>query len=384
MSPHVLHVFPSFAPGGIQMRLATVLRGLPESWRHSVLALDGVYSALEAGAWPSNVTPVMDGMEGPALEVRGGLLKRTLYTRRFIEGTGANLVITNNWGSIEWALAARTLSNVGLIHTESGFGADEAFHLNPKRGLFRRFILPGAEAILLCSQTLVEIARETWRLPATKVHFVPDGIDLARFANPKTQPLDLPFAAAAEAPVVIGCVAPLRPEKNLTALLDAFHMASERNPGLALAIAGDGGERSALEAHARNLPCGDRIHFCGFLPEIERFLAAIDVCALSSDTEQLPNSILQAMCAGLPIAAFDVGDISRMVAPANTPFIVPRRDIAALSDAFLNLALKPKLRASLGAENAKKCAETYGESAMVKAYYRHMMHALGLEMMARS
>lgn len=366
------------------MRLATVLRGLPDSWRHSVLALDGVYSALEAGAWPSNITPLLDSSEGPALKVSGGLMKRTLATRRWIKGSGANLVITNNWGSVEWALAARTLPSVGLIHTESGFGADEAFQLNAKRGLFRRLVLPGADAVLLCSQTLVEIARKTWRLPASKVHFVPDGIDIARFANPKTRPLELPLDTAGEAPLVIGCVAPLRPEKNLTALLDAFHMASERNPGLALAIAGDGGERSALEAHARNLPCADRIHFCGFLPEIERFLAAIDVCALSSDTEQLPNSILQAMCAGLPIAAFGVGDIARMVAPANSPFIVPRRDIAALSDAFINLARQPQLRADVGAGNAKKCAKTYGEAAMVDAYQQHMMRALGLDKAARS
>lgn len=359
------------------MRLATILRTLPGNWRHTVLALDGVYSALEAVPWPANVTPAFDGEAGGrAVHGEGGLVKRVRAMRGWIKAFGADLVITNNWGSIEWALAVRTLRRVGLIHTESGFGADEAFQLNAKRGLFRRFVLPGADAVLLCSQTLVAIAREQWRLPFSKVHFVPDGIDLDRFASGETKPLDLPFRGASEAPIVIGCVAPLRPEKNLTALLDAFHMASQQYPQLALAIAGDGGERSALEAHARNLPCANRIQFCGFVPEIERFLAAVDMCALSSDTEQLPNSILQAMCAGLPIAAFDVGDIAHMVAPPNRPFIVPRRDIAALSDAFLGLARAPQLRADLGNQNAEKCAETYGEAAMVEAYHRHMISAL--------
>ncbi|MEM7570327.1 MAG: hypothetical protein AAF337_11075, partial [Pseudomonadota bacterium] len=56
MALELLHVFPSFAPGGIQMRLRTLVSALPDSWCHSVLALDGQYSALESLAWPSNIT----------------------------------------------------------------------------------------------------------------------------------------------------------------------------------------------------------------------------------------------------------------------------------------------------------------------------------------
>lgn len=371
MSPHVLHVYPSFAPGGIQMRLAVILAGLPGDWRHSVLALDGDYAALDALSWPANVEQA-----ARVRSIDGGLVQRILSMRGVLKSIAADLVITNNWGSIEWALAARSARGVQLIHTESGFGADEAFQLNAKRGLFRRWVLPGADSVLLCSQTLVDIARSQWRLPQKTTHFVPDGIDLARFGDPDIKPLDLEFEADMALPTIIGCVAPLRPEKNLIALLDAFHMASERDPNIRLAIAGDGGERARLEAHARQLPCRDKILFCGFVKRVERFYAAIDVCALSSDTEQLPNSVLQAMCARLPIVSFDVGDIMRMVSDENASYIVHRRDIAALSEALLELARAPAARQAIGAANARKCASTYGERDMVEAYGQHMLRAL--------
>lgn len=374
MSRTILHVFPSFAPGGIQMRLATVIAGLPSDWQHEVLALDGTYTAFEGRTWPGNVLKA-----SAEASTAGSLPMRILSIRKALKAINPDILITNNWGSIEWAMAARTMRSLPFMHTESGFGPDEAFQLNAKRGAIRRFVLPGASAVLLCSQTLVKIAKEAWRLPGKRVHFVPDGIDIDRFRA--AEPMDLSFRADAsdQDVVVVGCVAPLRPEKNLTALLDAFHMATERHPGLRLAIAGDGSESARLHAHAAQLPCADKITFCGFLSDIERFYASVDMCALSSDTEQLPNSILQAMCAGLPIAAFDVGDIAMMVTPQNADFIVPRRDIAALSDAFLGLAYDAAKRAALGQANAQRCAADFGETGMVAAYKTHIDAALGAE-----
>lgn len=361
--PKLLHVFPSFSAGGIQMRLATIVAGLPAHWMHDVLALNGDYSAFDGGQWPSHIARA--DIVAPS---SGNIFSRVVSIRQQVLAHNPDVLITNNWGAMEWAIAARLSSKIPHIHTESGFGPDEATTLNTKRSRIRRFVLPGAHAVLLCSQTLVEIARTQWHLPQARTLFVPDGIDLSRFGSENIAPMALAFKADVAPKTIVGCVAPLRAEKNLTALLDAFEIAWQADQSLGLAIAGDGSERSDLEAHARGLPCADSILFTGFLSDIERFYASIDLCALSSDTEQLPNSILQAMAARRPIAAFGVGDVALMVAPENASYIVPRRDVAGLASAISTLAADPKLRAAVGTANGQHCQAHYGQAAMVAAY----------------
>jgi len=369
----MLHIFPSFAAGGIQLRLATITGGLPAHWRHSILALDGDYSAMDAASWPDTVSALRD-----ASVHTQSALTRIIGARNVIKRLNPDLVITNNWGTIEWAAATTLLPSARLIHTENGFGADEAFQLNKRRGWLRRFVLRQADGVIVCSKTLENIALHHWRLPPSKLHFIPDGIDVARFQNRSASGGGNENSSAQLSTITVGCVAPLRPEKNLTALLDAFHLAHERCPDLRLKIAGDGPERRHLEKQAAQLPSHEAIEFCGFVTEIEAFYANIDIAALSSDTEQRPNSVLQAMGAGLPIAAFDVGDIREMVSPANGPMIVQRRDIIALSEAFVRLVSDPNKRRVLGAANAQLCASRDAADTMAERYRTLIESALAL------
>ncbi|MEM7571018.1 MAG: glycosyltransferase family 4 protein, partial [Pseudomonadota bacterium] len=320
-------------------------------------------STIRPKRWPSNIT-ALEGVLPEDLHT-GGSFRRIGSIVRWLKARHPDVLITNNWGAMEWAAAANFVGKMGRIHTESGFGPDEAFKLNPKRGLFRRAALRRHDAVLLCSQTLVTIARESWKLSPSVATFVPDGIDIARFSPDGITPMDLQVPTDA---VVIGCVAPLRAEKNLTALLNAFDLAWQADPSLHLAIAGDGPEADALKAHTAGLQSRAAIQFVGFVDHIETFLKAIDICALSSDTEQLPNAILQAMAMALPVAAFAVGDIAHMTAELNAPYLPARRDIEGLSKAFLALAEYEESRQRIGNANQEKCAEHYTQALMAERY----------------
>jgi len=229
----------------------------------------------------------------------------------------------------------------------------------PRRALTRRLALRGS-TVVLPSRTLLRIATDTWRLPPRHLHYIPNGIDLARFAAAAPAPLP-----PGEGPV-IGTVAALRPEKNIARLLHAF-AALPAGQLARLVIVGDGPELAALQTLAQDLRIAGNTHFAGHSTRAEMWLAAFDIFALSSDTEQMPLSLLEAMAAGLPCIGTDVGDVRAMLAPANADFVTPP-DQAALA-----VALRRMLdadRRSIGAANRRKAEAEFDQLRMFAAYAR--------------
>ncbi|MEQ9607156.1 MAG: glycosyltransferase, partial [Kiloniellaceae bacterium] len=112
----------------------------------------------------------------------------------------------------------------------------------------------------------------------------------------------------------------------------------------------------------------DRTRFLGHVEDVPAVLRALDIFALSSDTEQMPNSLLQAMAAGRPVAAVDVGDVARIVAGDNRALVVPRDAAGALTAALAALAGDADRRRARGAANRDRAAARYGLEGMIAAY----------------
>jgi glycosyltransferase involved in cell wall biosynthesis len=93
----------------------------------------------------------------------------------------------------------------------------------------------------------------------------------------------------------------------------------------------------------------------------------MDIFALSSDTEQMPMSVLEAMAAGLPVAATNVGDVAGMLAPENHSCVVPL-DATALAAALSNLRDNAPLRRTIGAANRAKAEHDYADATMFASY----------------
>ena len=97
-------------------------------------------------------------------------------------------------------------------------------------------------------------------------------------------------------------------------------------------------------------------------------MGAFDVFALTSDTEQMPYAVVEAMAARLPVLSTDVGDVAAIVAGDNRPFVVPRDKPAALADAMTRLCADAPLRRRLGAANRVKVEKDYAIPPMVIAF----------------
>jgi glycosyltransferase involved in cell wall biosynthesis len=166
---------------------------------------------------------------------------------------------------------------------------------------------------------------------------------------------------------VIGTVAPLRPEKNVGRLLRAFAAMPERIR-CRLVVAGDGVEKEKLCRLASELQIESQTDFLGHVEEVPSVLRNLDVFALSSDTEQMPNSLLQAMAAGRPVTAVDVGDVAQIVAPENRNLVVPRDEKGALTRALSQLVADAARREQLGRLNQLRARADYSLEGMVAAY----------------
>jgi glycosyltransferase involved in cell wall biosynthesis len=350
-APLLLHVFSSFAVGGAQVRFAAIANRYPRAWRHAIIAMDGNLECRER--FSAEVDAVF-----PNIDIRkGDTLGNVKCFRRALRALQPRTLITGNWGSIEWAMA-NALPVVRHIHTEDGFGPEERDRQLPRRAWTRRIFLRRT-SVVVPSRTLWRIATGPWGLDPSRVRYIPNGIDLARFER----------ATAAMLPgegAVIGCVAALRVEKNFPRLIRAFHLLAADMPAR-LVIVGDGPERAALEQLVASLDLASRVVFAGHVPEPSALYRAFDVFALTSDTEQMPMTVLEAMAAALPVAATDVGDIKEMLAAENRTFIVPR-DERALADAFRALLRQPDLRRSVGAANRARARRDFDQEVMFAQY----------------
>ena len=355
--PLLLHVFPSFAVGGAQRRMAAVANRLGPAFRHAVIALDGERAARArldpalAVAFPEVTLP------------KGTLLAGPRAAAAALAALRPDLLVTHNWGSIEFALANAwpRRHRRPHVHIEDGFGPEEQAGQLRRRVLLRRLALRRA-VVVLPSRTLCAIAEQAWRLPARCLRYIPNGIDLARFTpaaapEPPPWPRDLP---------VIGTVAALRAEKNLARLLHAFAAVRARQPAR-LVIVGDGPERAALAALAEALGLTGHVIFAGATEDTPRAYRNFDVFALSSDTEQMPLSVLEAMACALPVAASDVGDVAAMLDAANRPHVVAR-DAGALAGALAALLADPAAARAIGAANRARAGQEYDQARMFAAY----------------
>ena len=357
---HLMHVFPSFQMGGVPIRIATIINRLGDRFRHTIVAMDDGY------ACKARLDPEIEVGFASVVSSHYNLLRTLAGLRAVLRDADPDLLLTYNWGAIEWPLANLLSPVCPHLHFESGFGPEEADGQIYRRALTRRVALSRTRHVIVPSRTLMDIATKVWRLNPRKLLYIPNGVDCHQFSA-APEPDIIPGFAKAPGELIVGTAAPLRPEKNLGHLVRAFAPLTQ-DVKVRLLILGDGRERAKLATLAEELGIADKVLLPGHMDAVEKALGWFDVFAMSSETEQMPNSLLQAMAAGLPAAATDVGDIKGIVAPENGPFVVPKSDTQALTGALARLLADPALRGDLGQRNRERVRAHFALDQMVEAY----------------
>ena len=305
------------------------------------------------------LSPELDVTLLPVESKKGETFANRNGFRKILQTIRPDCLVTYNWGAIEWAMA-NWPHLVRHVHVEDGFGPEEARQQLPRRALTRRLVLRSS-TVVVPSRQLECIALQVWKLRRSTVQYLPNGIDCARFADTTVMPL----IPRGDRPV-IGTVAALRAEKNLLRLIDAFCLVNKTAPCL-LVIAGDGPERTRLQTRVNELGITNDVIFAGQQRATERVYRGLDIFVLSSDTEQMPTSVIEAMAAGLPIAATDVGDVRVMLSEENLPFVVSPNP-ETLANAMLALLNDQRLRQKVGAANQARALRNFSQDKMFAAY----------------
>ncbi len=358
----LLHIQGSFDLGGKEARMVRLMNRWGNRARHRLIvgnssmtgALAAIDSAVDARLMDN--APDISGRPTP---------RRLLAIARAMRGF--DLVLTYNWGAMDAVLAhrlfARWLRLPRLVHHEDGFNADEAVRLKPERNLYRRLALGSAYALVVPSCQLERIAVGPWRQPTWRVVNIPNGIDVDAYCMVPA-PDAIPGHVAKPGRVVVGTLAGLRPVKNLSRLVRIIAPLRNR---VTLVIVGDGPDRDAIRAEAKRLGVTALV-MPGFLARPDMFLGLFDLFALTSDSEQFPIALVEAMAAGLPVLSTDVGDISEMLPHANRRFVYRADDEDGQRAGLAELVADADLRRSLGAENRARARAAFDEQAMVARY----------------
>jgi glycosyltransferase involved in cell wall biosynthesis len=355
-------VFPVFGTGGPEVRTAKLINALGESYRHTIISLNGELSCRSRLAYPVQFVPAPQ---------RHGRLSYPLALGRLLRELRPDLLLTYGWGGTDAVLGAWLTGMRRVIHAEDGFLPEERQGQRLSRLLTRCVLLRLPARVVCPSHTLVRVAERRWFLPRRSVQYLPNGVNTAHFAPPSAE-----AASAARkrfgiesGELVIGSVGMLRGEKNYARLLRAFAEVNATRRARMLLV-GDGPLRDELQGEAQNLGIANRVVFAGVLDDPLAAYQAMDVFALSSDTEQMPIALLEAMAVGLPVVSTDVGDVKAMVHATNRLFVTPLGQESRFAAALAGLLDDGSLRLELGKSNRHVCSEQFDVDVMTRAYDR--------------
>ncbi len=365
MSLKIAHVLSSYGLGG-QERVALDLAIAQAALGHHVLAV----SLAPAPEGPLAADFRANGIDAETLPKREGGFDATLPARLalFFRRSGIRIVHTHNPQPLIYGALAARLAGARAVHTKHGANPDRS-----RRVRLRRAAAHLCDAFVAVSRETAEIARQNREVAERKLVTIPNGIQLSRF-NPDAEARAEVRRELGISPDawVVGTVGRLAPEKDQALLIAAA--APTLGPDRQVLIAGAGPEDSRLRAQIEAL--GERgrfVRMLGIRRDVPRVLAALDVFALTSQTEGLPLVIPEAMATSLPVVSTAVGGIPGVVEDGVTGLLVPRGGVERLGEALERLATNRDEARAFG-ERGRVVALARYEAKRMAASYLDIYH----------
>jgi glycosyltransferase involved in cell wall biosynthesis len=238
------------------------------------------------------------------------------------------------------------------VHTFHGHVLEGYFPPRVSRALvaFERRMARGTDRVLAVSHATAEDLLRLGVVEEERLVVVPPGVELAPLLELRGRSGVLrELVGAGEDVFLCGVLGRLAAVKLPGRAVDVFEMLARRHPRLQLVFVGDGSERRMLEGRIEGLPAElrERVHLIGARTDVPAVLADLDAVLLTSRSEGLPVSLIEAGAAGLPVVAASVGGVAEVVAHERTGFL--GADTDELAYGLSKLVEDPKLCGGMGA-----------------------------------
>ena len=361
----ILHIIPTLDRGGAEKQLALLAAGLPR------VEFDVHVCALTRGG-PLESDLRAAGVPVTVIGKRWKFDPRAYgQLERFIRQLQPRLVQTwlfaaNSYGR----MAARRAGVPCIVASERCVDRWKVWHeLAIDRWLARN------TARLVVNSTGVSDFYTEHGLPHEKFVVIPNGVEPPPPSNLTREALLAELGLPANSRL-IGAVGRLWPQKRVKDLIWASDLLKVIRDDVHVLIVGDGPQRQRLERYREVVRIADRVHFLGARNDVPRLMPHFDLLWLASSFEGLPNSILEAMAAGVPVVASDIPGNRDLVVPGETGYLVPVGDRAALATRANELLDNPERARAMGEAGRRRALDEFSVPRMIERFvklYRELL-----------
>jgi sugar transferase (PEP-CTERM/EpsH1 system associated) len=353
-----MHVVRTLATGGTENIVRRLLTGLdPDRFEQSVCTVvpaSGVQGmrTICLGLQPNQPAYLMPRFI------------RTFYRAR------PDIVHSRNWATIEAVLAARLTGVSAIVHSEHGRDLETMGAQPLRRRVFRRLSYARADRVFCVSEELREYYCDQLGLPGRAFSVIANGVDVEQF-RPSDRARGEMRAKLGAGPstIVVGTVGRLDPVKDHVTLLRAAEIALSRGVDLQLVIVGEGTQRTTIErALAEKPELAQRTSLLGDVRNVAEWLNALDIFVLSSLSEGMSNTLLEAMAVGVAAIATAVGGNRELIEDGSSGLLVPTGKPDALGNLLVNLAADQRRRRELGNNARARVVSRFSMDRMLKQY----------------
>lgn len=266
-------------------------------------------------------------------------LKAILHVARIIKREKPDIVCTHTAKAGTIGRMAGLLCRVPVIvHTFHGHVFEQYFGALKTAFFLRieRFLARVTDQIIAISPSQRLDLVEKYRIAAPdKVTMIRLGFELNRFFRLEKSTRLKHSLGIPEDHVLIAIIGRIVPIKNLPMMLRVMQRVAQKRPDIHLCVVGGGEEQKQLEILTKELQIDTRVHFVGWIEEIEHIYQGIDLLALTSLNEGTPVTLIEAMASRIPVIATQVGGVNDLLCDGENGVLCPSNDAGTMADRLL-------------------------------------------------
>lgn len=352
--PLVIHVVISLDTGGLERFVVDLIKASSCSYASILVVLER----------PGAMAPFCDDIEIISLDMNPGFhISAIFMLADIINKRKAILVHTHNEKAQLYGAIASKLVGVPVVHTKHG-----------KNQIVFRTRLRNKIASLFCnvivavSADAAEQCIKDEKVCKSKVRTILNGINTELFKSVSSCNIIRKEFNIPPGMTVIGTVARLAPVKDQATLLEACNILSQKGIDFKLLLIGDGPLRKQLEEQSAAIGFDNTVVFAGMRNDIPALMNVMDIFALSSISEGISLTLLEAMACGLPVVATAVGGNPEVVLDGETGYLVPPQNPDEMAKKLMMLIINKNLRRQMGEKGQERVIANFSLKESAQNY----------------